>query len=83
MSIFAGFGAAPSNFTVPRTVATVFGSIGVAAGCAAGAAAVGCASGVSFLLQPASSQKAMQRSPSVAVHTFLFMISPFLESLNW
>ena len=30
MSIFAGFGAVPSNFTVPLTVATVAGSIGVA-----------------------------------------------------
>ena len=32
MSIFAALGAVPSNFTVPLTVATVAGSMGVAAG---------------------------------------------------
>src|ERR1700724_1385199 len=53
MSILAGLGAAPSNFTVPLTVAAVAGSIGVDAGAAVGAA--GCSSVVSFLLHPASS----------------------------
>src|SRR5712672_2872530 len=52
MSILAGLGAAPSNFTVPLTLAAVAGSIGVAAGPAAGADA-GCSSVVSFLPQPA------------------------------
>src|ERR1700730_7548674 len=54
MSIFAGLGAAPSTFTVPTTIATVAGSIGVAAGAAAGLGAVGCSSAVSFLPHPAS-----------------------------
>jgi len=35
MSIFDGFAAVPSNFTVPFTVAAVAGSIGVAAGAVA------------------------------------------------
>src|SRR5216683_6602025 len=51
ISILAAFGAAPSNFTVPLTLAAVAGSIGVAAGAAAGAA--GCSSAVSFLPHPA------------------------------
>src|SRR3984893_604786 len=54
MSILAAFGAAPSNFTVPLTLAAVAGSIGVAAGAAAGLGAAGCSSAVSFLLHPAS-----------------------------
>src|ERR1700730_5837801 len=54
MSILAGFGAAPSNFTVPTTMATVAGSIGVAVGAAAGLGAAGCSSAVSFLPHPAS-----------------------------
>src|ERR1700719_63843 len=53
MSILAAFGAAPSNFTVPLTLAAVAGSIGVAAG-AAGLGAAGCSSAVSFLPHPAS-----------------------------
>src|SRR6266403_4361647 len=61
MSILAGLGAAPSNFTVPLTLAAVAGSIGVAAGAAAGAGAAGCSSAVSFLPHPAS-----RRSPSEA-----------------
>src|SRR5260370_8280453 len=54
MSILAGLGAAPSNFTVPLTLAAVAGSIGVAAGAAAGAGAAGCSSAVSFLPHPAN-----------------------------
>src|SRR5579859_5983726 len=53
MSILADLGAAPSNFTVPLTVAAVAGSIGVTAG-AAGPGADGCSSAVSFLPHPAS-----------------------------
>src|SRR5579864_3354488 len=53
MSILAALGAGPSNFTVPLTLAAVAGSIGVAAGAAAGAEAAGCSS-VSFLPHPAS-----------------------------
>src|SRR6267378_192606 len=52
MSILAAFGAAPSNFTVPLTLAAVAGSIGEAAG--AGVGAAGCSSAVSFLPHPAS-----------------------------
>src|SRR5271154_1021513 len=52
MSILAALGAAPSSFTVPLTLATVAGSIGVAAA-GAGAAISGAAAGASsFLLQP-------------------------------
>src|SRR5271166_3210477 len=55
MSIFEGFGAVPSNFTVPLTVATVAGSIGVAAGaaCCCDMVLLDC-SVFSFLLQAAS-----------------------------
>src|SRR5260370_38698526 len=53
MSILAGFGAAPSNFTVPLMLAAVAGSMGVAAGAAAGLGAAGCSSAVSFLPHPA------------------------------
>src|SRR5258708_12462382 len=61
MSILAGLGAAPSNFTVPLTVAAVAASIGADAGAAAGAGAAGCSSAVSFLPHPTS-----RRSPSEA-----------------
>src|ERR1700756_4710308 len=54
MSILAGFGATPSNFTVPLTLAAVAGWMGVAAGAAAGLGAAGCSSAVSFLPHPAS-----------------------------
>jgi hypothetical protein len=54
MSILAGFGAAPSNFTVPLTLAAVAGSMGADAGAAAGLGAAGCSSAVSFLPHPAS-----------------------------
>src|SRR5258708_39591193 len=54
MSILAGLGAPPSNFTVPLTLAAVAGSIGVAAGAAAGPGAAGCSSAVSFLPHPAN-----------------------------
>src|SRR5260370_38407109 len=52
MSILAALGAAPSNFTVPLTLAAVAGSIGVAAGDPGRAA--GCSSAVSFLPHPAT-----------------------------
>src|SRR6266851_6482898 len=84
MSILDGFGAVPSNFTVPLTVATVAGSMGVAA--AAGAA---CSAGVlpdcsvfSFLLQAVSSSRlnrASMLTVIIAQHfVFVFMMSPFL-----
>ena len=83
MSIFDGFGAVPSNFTVPLIVATVAGSIGVAAGAAGlllGVLLLDC-SVFSFLLQAASSQqshRASMLSVIVAQPVFLFMMSPFL-----
>src|ERR1700736_6133091 len=89
ISILDGFGAVPSNFTVPLTVATVAGSMGVAA--AAGAA---CSAGVlldcsvfSFLLQPASNSK-LNKASMLTVDIaqpvfFIFMMSPFLEICNF
>src|ERR1700716_2284671 len=52
MSILAALGAAPSNFTVPLTLAAVAGSMGAAAGPAVGLVA-GCSSADSFLPHPA------------------------------
>src|SRR5580698_2908972 len=82
MSILAALGAAPSSFTVPLTLATVAGSIGVAVG-AAGAAASGAAAGgaSSFLLQPART-KPRQSRPITAIHLFVFMMSTFRGVLN-
>src|SRR5260221_4523986 len=54
MSILAAFGAAPSNFTVPLTLAAVAGSTGAAVGPAGALGAAGCSSAVSFLPHPAS-----------------------------
>src|SRR5258708_4060097 len=56
MSILADLGAAPSNFTVPLTVATVAGSIGVDAGAAAGGGAAGCSS-LGFFFSPPPRRK--------------------------
>ena len=81
MSILAALGAVPSNFTVPLTVATVAGSIGVA-GCAGAADSVGAlldCSVFSFLLHAARSSSAQsQQLQSVVQPVFLFMMSPFL-----
>src|ERR1700690_4486143 len=84
ISILEALGAAPSNFTAPLTEATVWGSIGVAAGAAVVAGAEGCASvGSSFLLQPTSIQKLRRQStPNIAIEVFLFMMSPFREMLK-
>src|SRR5215471_4409852 len=79
MSIAAAFGAVPSNFTVPLTVAAVAGSIAVAAaGLAAGAEAAGCSAGVSFLLHPASnSSKHAAATDKFVIQIVLFMfLSP-------
>src|SRR5216684_5903329 len=78
MSILAGLGAAPSNFTVPLTLAAVAGSIGVAAGAAAGAGAAGCSSAVSFLPHPASraTPRKIDRLPIASFFIFiLFYLS--------
>src|SRR5581483_2230039 len=76
MSIFAGAGALPSNFTVPFTVATVLGSIGVAG--AAGALAVAAFSSEaledwSFLLQAARNNSARRAKLKITIQFFLFM----------
>src|SRR5271166_696565 len=82
MSILAALGAAPSSFTVPLTLATVAGSMGVAAG-AGWASAAGAAAGCSsFLLQPASIPNPKQSRPSIAIHVFLFIITPFRKDLR-
>jgi len=69
----------PSNFTVPLTVATVAGSIGVAAGAACGwdMLLLDC-SVFSFLLQAASIIKAKSANTltaTVFASIFLFMMS--------
>src|SRR5579864_1129804 len=79
MSIFAGFGAVPSNFTVPLTVATVAGSIGVAAGAeAAGVSAPG-AGASSFLLHAASTSSAHMLAVNQMV---VFMMSPLYSGVG-
>ena len=86
MSIFAGFGGAPSNFTVPLTVAAVAGSIGAAGVVAAGLEAVGCSSAGSFLLHPATKRMAMRTmNPEIVLVVFFFILlcpSSF-EKLLW
>ena len=76
MSIFAGLGATPSNFTVPLTVAAVAGSIGAAAGAAAGLEAAGCSSAGSFLPHPANEKiPARMNSTEFVIHVLFFMLS--------
>src|SRR5437016_10303826 len=80
MSIFCAFGAVPPKVTVPLTLAAVAGSTGaeVAACFASELGEVPCSSLVfSFLLQPASSPS--RQSRNIAVHNFLFMMSPFRQ----
>src|SRR5258708_6669375 len=88
MSILEGFGAVPSNFTVPLTVATVAGGIGGAAPAGAacsGGGVVGC-SLLFFFFQSARSSKlnrASKLTVIIAQHfVFVFMMSPFLESVE-
>src|SRR5271155_83759 len=85
ISIFGSLGAMPSNLTVPFTVATVAGSIGVAAGAIAGCSAdivlAGCSS---FLVQAAVSNKQHRASTLTEIIqqlVFLFIISFLLFSL--
>ena len=86
ISILLGFGAAPSSLTVPETLATVLGSIGVAAGAGAAAfssVALDDCSVFSFLLHPAStSRPRIAHRPTKANHVFRFMnFEPLLELL--
>src|SRR6266849_8963167 len=83
MSIFAAFGGAPSNFTVPLTLAAVAGSIGVAAGAAAGVGAAGCSSAVSFLPHPATraTPRKIDRLPIASFFIFIFIFILFYLSL--
>jgi hypothetical protein len=83
MSIFDAFGAGPSNLTVPLMVATVAGSMGVAAGAdMAGCSAIEFEAGASsFLLHAASTSSAHKASmPTVILvqPVLLFMMSSFL-----
>src|SRR5215469_14809119 len=76
MSILAAFGAAPSSFTVPLTLATVAGSIGVAAGEVAGVAA-GCSVVASlFPPHPASASPNTSGALQIAVHRLVFISFP-------
>src|SRR6266481_3037126 len=85
ISILAAFGAAPSNFTVPLTLAAVAGSIGAAAGAAAGVGAAGCSSAVSFLPHPAS-RATPKRIDMLPIATFfifiLFYLSPEISEIH-
>src|ERR1700730_5791655 len=75
ISILAAFGAAPSNFTVPLMLAAVDGSIGVAAGAAAGLGAAGCSAAVSFLPHPASRTTASKTDRlQIASDCFVFIL---------
>src|SRR5438270_12855963 len=77
ISILAGVGAVPANLTVPFTVATVFGSTGVAG--AAGALEVAAFSSdafedcSSFLLQAARNNSARRAQVKITVQFFLFI----------
>src|SRR5271169_4666198 len=79
MSIFASLGATPSKLTVPLTLATVAGSIGVAAG--AGVAAVlgaAACSSEGFLLHAVRTRPTITHRPRATSHCFRFFISyPF------
>src|ERR1700730_9708050 len=86
ISILAGFGAVPSNFTVPLTLAAVAGSIGVAApagaACCSDVVLVDC-SVFAFLLHAVSRLIANNRlTVIIAKHVFFIMSAPFLESLG-
>src|SRR5580698_3360432 len=84
MSIFAAFGAAPSNLTVPLTVATVAGSIGAAAGAvAAGSAgAFEDCSVFSFLLHAARISNAPRAAVPMVIFLFLFIMSSLSVSFE-
>src|SRR6266850_3579954 len=83
MSIFAGFGATPSNFTVPPTVAAVAGSIGAAGVVAGGLEAVGCSSAGSFLLHPASGKMPTRASNTeIVICVFFFILFHLFECLK-
>src|ERR1700730_6110445 len=75
MSILAGLGATPSNFTVPLTLAAGAGSIDADAEAAAGAA--GCSSAVSFLPHPASNTTP-NKTDTLHVASDLFVFILFL-----
>src|SRR5258706_6379827 len=76
MSIVAGLGAQPSNFTVPLALAAVARSIGVAAGAAAGPGAAGCSSAVSFLPHPANNTVPSKADTLQIASDFLVFIFP-------
>src|SRR5215470_18449696 len=79
MSIVAAFGAAPSNLTVPLTVAAVAGSIGVAGAEVAAGLVAGCSSGASFLLQPASKRSEhIAASAKFVIQIVFFILFLFL-----
>src|ERR1700735_2896578 len=86
MSILDACGAVPSNFTVPLTVATVAGSIGVAAGAVPAGSDIlllDC-SVFSFLLHAAVASKPHRASVATSIlpPVFLFMMSPCLMGIE-
>src|SRR5579863_3388916 len=83
MSIFEALGAAPSNFTVPLTVATVAGSMGVAAGAAAGWSAIGLEGCSSFLLQAVSSRHTAASRVTTIIARCVFLFMTFALSLEF
>src|ERR1700730_9039930 len=72
ISILAGLGAMPSNFTVPLTAAAVAGSIGVAAGGGGRLGGGGCSSAVSFLPPPA--HRTRPNKVAMATNVLVFML---------
>src|SRR5262249_34168432 len=76
MSILAAFGAVPSNFTVPVTVAAVAGSIGVAAAVGAGVVSAGAlldCSVFSFLLQAVNMRATITSRANVIIARYIFL----------
>src|SRR4029077_14706910 len=75
MSILAALGASPSSLTVPLTLATVAGSMGVA-GAAAGAEAAGVSTGASsFFPHPVSRTNAKSAGiVQTDIRVFVFML---------
>src|SRR5437763_16173122 len=76
ISIFCGFGAVPVNFTVPVTVATVFGSIAVAAAFVS-APELSCTSLVLSIVLHAASRMMLSHAirPRIAIHALFSVLS--------
>src|ERR1700758_5092698 len=82
MSILDALGAVPSNFTVPLMVATVAGSMGVAAGAADSVGVLLDCSVFSFLLQGASVNNAQIARVLTAMAQLVFLFINFSLSVG-